>query len=94
MTQMSIRELKANLSELLRQVERGKTITITRRGKPIGRIVPEGEPLEDRMQMLVAAGIISWNVCQLPVRKPVAINRSPHLISNLISEDRDVDHLP
>ncbi|MBL7161267.1 MAG: type II toxin-antitoxin system prevent-host-death family antitoxin [Anaerolineales bacterium] len=94
MTQTSIRDLKANLSKYLRQVESGKTITITKRGKPIGRIVPEGATLEERMQALVAAGLVSWSGRNLPVRKPVAINRGPKMISDLVSEDRDVDYLP
>jgi prevent-host-death family protein len=33
-------EAKTHLPSLLRRVEKGETITITRRGKPIARIVP------------------------------------------------------
>jgi prevent-host-death family protein len=33
-------EAKTHLPRLLGQVEKGETITITRRGKPIARIVP------------------------------------------------------
>ena len=33
-------EAKTHLPRLLSQVEKGETITITRRGKPIARIVP------------------------------------------------------
>ena len=36
---INIRDAKARLSELLRQVERGQEITIARAGKPIARIV-------------------------------------------------------
>ena len=36
-------EAKAKFSELLDQVERGETVRITRHGKTITRIVPEGE---------------------------------------------------
>ena len=32
---------KAQLAELLDQVEKGETVVITRHGKPIARIVPE-----------------------------------------------------
>jgi prevent-host-death family protein len=35
----SVAEAKAHLSEILRQVEAGKAITITRRGRPIATIV-------------------------------------------------------
>ena len=33
-------EAKTHLPRLLSQVEKGETITITRRGKPIARIIP------------------------------------------------------
>lgn len=36
-------EAKARLAELLSEVERGRTIRITRHGKPIARLVPEAE---------------------------------------------------
>lgn len=37
-------DAKARLPELLRRVEAGETVTVTRRGKPIARIVPiEGD---------------------------------------------------
>jgi prevent-host-death family protein len=36
-------EAKTRLPQLLDEVERGETIVITRHGRPIARIVPEGE---------------------------------------------------
>jgi prevent-host-death family protein len=36
-------EAKAKWSELLDQVERGRTVRITRHGKTIARVAPEGE---------------------------------------------------
>ncbi|HEY1932009.1 MAG TPA: type II toxin-antitoxin system prevent-host-death family antitoxin [Acetobacteraceae bacterium] len=43
MHEVQASEAKAHLSELLDAVERGETIVITRRGRPIARIVPEVE---------------------------------------------------
>ncbi|MEV8377372.1 type II toxin-antitoxin system prevent-host-death family antitoxin [Kribbella sp. NPDC056861] len=37
---IGIQELRDNLSLYLAEVERGKTITITRYGKPIAQLVP------------------------------------------------------
>jgi len=37
---VGVREAKARLSELLRQVERGGEWTITERGRPVARLVP------------------------------------------------------
>ncbi|MDR3538282.1 MAG: type II toxin-antitoxin system prevent-host-death family antitoxin [Acetobacteraceae bacterium] len=36
-------DAKAKLSELLDRVEQGEQIVITRHGKPVARMVPEGE---------------------------------------------------
>jgi prevent-host-death family protein len=48
MTSVGIRELRQRASELLRMVERGDTIEITDRGRPVALLgpVPSGSPLE------------------------------------------------
>lgn len=45
---MGIRELRQRASELLRLVERGETVEITDRGRPVALLtpVPDGSPLE------------------------------------------------
>jgi prevent-host-death family protein len=47
-TTVGIRELRQRASELLRQVERGETIEITDRGRPVAVLAPHGGdgPLE------------------------------------------------
>jgi prevent-host-death family protein len=45
-------DAKSRLSELLDWVEKGEQIVITRHGKPIARLVPEGRP--DRSAALAA----------------------------------------
>lgn len=37
-------EAKTHLPRLLSQVEKGETITITKRGRPVARLVPAEEP--------------------------------------------------
>jgi prevent-host-death family protein len=48
MTRVGVRELRQRASELLRLVERGETIEITDRGRPVAMLapLPEGAPLE------------------------------------------------
>ncbi len=41
---INLAEAKAHLSELLDRVEAGASIEITRRGKPVARLVPVGSP--------------------------------------------------
>jgi prevent-host-death family protein len=48
MMRVGVRELRQRASELLRLVERGETIEITDRGRPVAMLgpLPEGTPLE------------------------------------------------
>ncbi len=64
MTTVSVRELKNKLSEHLRRLEGGETITVTRRGKPVAVISPV-EPRKERispgLQKLIDEGVIRWS---------------------------------
>jgi prevent-host-death family protein len=48
MTSVGVRELRQRASELLRRVERGETIEVTDRGRPVAVLSPPpaGSPLE------------------------------------------------
>jgi len=52
-TTVGIREVKAKLSSYVDQVKAGATVTITERGKPVGRIV---EPGSEEVERLIARG--------------------------------------
>ncbi len=59
MTEVSVAEAKAKLSELLNRVEQGESFTITRRGKPVALMsAPEKvyETLESRAGVREALG--------------------------------------
>ncbi len=43
MREIQASEAKTHLPSLLDEVERGETLVVTRRGKPIARIIPEAE---------------------------------------------------
>lgn len=92
--QIGVRELKAHLGEWLQRVKAGQTVVITERGKPIGQIAPLPASRAQRMQALVAAGLIGQIGEKLPPAEPAATNRGPRPISDLISEERDARPLP
>ena len=49
-TEIGSYEAKTKLPELLRQVQKGKSFTITNRGKAVADLVPsEGEPSKDKI---------------------------------------------
>ncbi len=58
---VGVRELKSRLSEYLRRVKQGETIVVTERGKPVGRLVPQGQTLEERLAERDQAGLIRWS---------------------------------
>jgi len=91
---VGIRDLKMKLSEYLRQVKAGQTILITEHGKPIGRIVPSGQPVETRMKMLAEAGFLTWNGEAFSPALPTVVNKGPRSVSDLVIADRDVEYLP
>ena len=88
-TKAGIRELKASLSAYLRQVEAGQGVIITRRGKPIGRIVPLTQPTEVQLGAMKQAGLIAWNGEKLPSLAPVAEAKGDRMVSDLLLEDRE-----
>jgi len=47
-------EAKTNFSSLLERVERGEQITITRRGKPVARLVAIDQPRQNDGPQLLA----------------------------------------
>jgi prevent-host-death family protein len=83
------RELKSKLSECVRRVKAGETITITEHGKAIAQIVPIKPTIEERLQGMIAAGQAEWNGQKLKPYRPKAVNRSTHQLSDLVVDDRN-----
>jgi prevent-host-death family protein len=88
-TTVGVRELKTHLSYYLRQVAAGATVIITERGKPVGQIVPVPPSLEEKLQQLVASGVVAWNGRRFQPAKPVIRIEGGPLVSDLLLEDRE-----
>jgi prevent-host-death family protein len=92
MATVSVRELKNRLSEHLRRLEDGETITVTRRGKPVAVISPV-EPQEDKvtrkLRELAARGAIHWSGGKpmIPERQIALRGKGPSM-SEMVLEDR------
>lgn len=54
MRTIGIRELRQQASRYLRDVQRGETIEVTDRGRPVARLVPV--PRDDGLEQLAASG--------------------------------------
>jgi len=92
---VGVRELKAHLSEYLRRVRQGQTVIITDHGRPVGRILPVEAALNERLEALRQAGMVSWSGRKLKSLTPPAVNRGDRQVSDLLVEMRDShDPLP
>ncbi|WP_041434618.1 type II toxin-antitoxin system prevent-host-death family antitoxin [Thermodesulfatator indicus] len=58
--QVSVRELKSNLSRYLKEVKQGKIIEITRHRRLIAKLCPAGEH-KTGIEALIAKGLVSWD---------------------------------
>ena len=82
----SIRQLKANLSGLIRKVEAGETVTVNVRNRPVARIVPIAG--RGRLKELARTPGITWKG-----GKPAGLIRGERLprgvsLSDWVAEDR------
>ncbi len=90
-TAVGCRELKTRLGTYLRQVQRGRVIVVTERGRPVAELRPI--PIEDdeekaKMSELVALGLLTHeSSASLAPLKPVPI--SGKSLSQTILEDRE-----
>lgn len=94
MRTVSVRELKSETSALLRAVERGESIRITSRGRPVAELGPCRERTrEQQYRELVVQGRvtpaqhdgpITW-----PAPKKVKLPEGSPTSTELIREDRD-----
>ncbi len=88
MIEISVLELRKNLRDYLRLVEQGEVLVITKRGKSIARVLPECSALENKMAVLVNAGVVSWGGKALLPWEPAAVNDGPDLVSDLVVGER------
>jgi len=89
MREIGVAELKAKLSSVLRRVEHGERVRITRRGRPVADIIPP-ESAEEQWERMVAEGRIT------PGRRPLSKDPPPpiqtdHPASELILAEREED---
>ncbi len=74
-------QAKAKLSEVLRQVKRGRSVTISERGTEVARVVPiqPAPDLRSRLERLEREGVMRTAVGSteevVPTRRPGALKR-------------------
>ena len=86
---IGIRELKATLSECVRQVKAGRTLVVTEHGAPVARLIPENASIGERLDVLRKAGTVAWSGRRLRKSTPVASARGDRTVADLVSENRE-----
>lgn len=67
---VGIRELREDLSRIVRRVQRGEVVEVTDRGRPVARLMPAG-PLGGPLSDLVAAGAVRPARARGPLPRPL-----------------------
>ncbi len=85
--EVGVRELKAQLSEILARVEGGEVIVVTRRGRRVAQIVPAAQG--DRIEEGLAAGWLTRDSDAPPHEPRPAVPRpGTPTTGELLAEDR------
>jgi prevent-host-death family protein len=91
MASVGVRELRQRASELLRRVERGETIEVTDRGRPVALLSPPptGSPLE-RLRALGDVEASAGDLADLPppLELPAGIDRPSEVLARLRRDER------
>jgi prevent-host-death family protein len=85
---VGIRELKAKLSEYVRDVRTGATIVVTERGRRVARLVPETHSLDERLSVLRGAGAILWSGRRLGPAAPGVRPQRKRTVAEIVVENR------
>jgi prevent-host-death family protein len=91
---VSVVELKAKLSEQLRQVKLGHELIVTERGIPVARMLPldDGERRSTRRLRLTRSGVLKPGRGKLPAtlrQPPIGPDEGKAVVDALLAERRD-----
>ena len=86
---VGVRELKANLSSVLREVKAGRTILITERGKSVGRILPAETSTQDVIEEGARRKLWAWSGRKWQPVLPRIRPRKGTQVSDLLLDDRE-----
>lgn len=83
---VGIRELKDSASSIIERVEDGESITVTKRGRPVARIVAASTP--PHLATLVAEGSVRPSEGPRSLPKPTKLRGSGSSAADYVAEGR------
>ena len=91
-TSVGIRDAKMHLSKYLKMVQQGAEVTITDRGRPVGKIIPihtKEMPLKERIKRMEDRGQIKPVTAEGQVKLPPPIPVPHGIAQQLLQEERN-----
>jgi antitoxin (DNA-binding transcriptional repressor) of toxin-antitoxin stability system len=67
----------------------GRTITVTERGKTVGYLMPAKTNLDDRLEAMRGAGLLSWSGKRPKINRPTFGLKGGGSLTDIISENRE-----
>jgi prevent-host-death family protein len=89
MREIGIGELKAKLSSVVKRVEKGERVRVTRRGRPVVDIVPV-ETADEQRERMIAEGRITPATAPMD-RNPPPPRKTGRSASAIILAEREED---
>lgn len=90
-SQVSVRELKAHLSQWLARAQAGELVEVTSHRRAIARLHGLKPPMPAAahpLQAAIDAVLVSWNGNKPVIPTPIVLKGSGKLISEIVLEDR------
>ena len=91
-TSVGIRDAKMHLSKYLKMVQQGAEVTITDRGRPVGKIIPIHPmemPLTERIKRMEDRGQIEPATAKDQVIIPPPIPVPDGIVQKILQEERE-----
>jgi prevent-host-death family protein len=85
-TDVGLREFKDKVSSYIERVEAGEVVTVTKRGKPVARVIPAG--VSPGVARLLAEGRVRWNGAKPSLPRALPLRGDGKSAAAYVSEAR------
>lgn len=85
-TNVGLREFKDKVSSYIERVEAGEVVTVTKRGKPVARVIPAG--VSPGVARLLAEGRLRWHGAKPSLPRPLRLLGDGRSAADYVSEGR------
>ena len=85
-TRVGLREFKDKVSSYIERVEAGDVVTVTKRGKPVARVIPAG--MSPGMASLLAEGKLRWSGAKPSLPRALPLRGEGKSAAAYVSEAR------